>query len=98
MFQISLVCNASGARPKEMRCSERAGPCGLHAGGARKRSTGRICVKWDVNKETEGAGREVKMHRLGRGTANSSSCPDYLGAAICLTQATVPPLPPGSSA
>lgn len=44
---------------KEMRCSERAGPCGLHAGGAEKekRQEG-LCQMWDVNKETEGAGRE----------------------------------------
>lgn len=33
---ITSVCNASGAGPKEMRCSERAGPCGLHAGGRKQ--------------------------------------------------------------
>ena len=48
---------------------------------------------WAVNKETEGAGREVKMHRLGRGTANSSSRPDYLGAATPLHKPLSPTAP-----
>lgn len=44
MFQISLLFVMHlGPGPKEMRCSERAGPCGLHAGGAKKRQED--CVK-----------------------------------------------------
>ena len=46
MFQISLLFVMHlEPGPKEMRCSERAGPCGLHAGGARKRSDRKDCVK-----------------------------------------------------
>ena len=48
---------------------------------------------WGMNEETEGAGREVKMHRLGRGTANSSSCPDCLWGFHASAQATVPHCP-----
>lgn len=59
MFQISLLFVMHlEPGPKEMRCSERAGPCGLHAGG-REEATGRIVSNVGrEDKETEGAGRE----------------------------------------
>ena len=46
MFQPSLlIVMYLELGPKEMRYSERAGPCGLHSGGVRKRSDRKDCAK-----------------------------------------------------
>lgn len=61
-------------------------------GEKEKRQEG-LCQMWGVNEEAEGAGREVKRHRLGRRTADSSSRPDCLWGRHASAQATVPHCP-----
>ena len=77
--------------PKEMRYSERAGPCGLHTGGgARKRSDRKDCIKCGVWTRRLRVQAESKDAQTGKGHCQQLITPWLPRGCHASAQATVP--------